>query len=172
MAYANIATIPTNFVTPLMKGQARNVWRKSQTRTRHFSLFFCFCCCSTFPYLPSKAPRSLSEFFFRYLFDQILLCRFKLVRRTSTLYWMAFHIDTKNPPAWYKHLFTLSRRVAQQPSIRYGNDPVSWSVRRSFVMFNIETATKSPFFCCVNRSAMRYGFRAGVRAIWYRVDKA
>ena len=42
--YANIATFPTYFVTPLMKGQVRNVWNKTQTRTRHFcSLFFSFC---------------------------------------------------------------------------------------------------------------------------------
>ena len=167
MAYANIATFPTNFLTPLMKGQARNVWRKSQIRTWHFCLlFFLFCCCWTFPYLLLKRHAVYRNFFFSVSCLIRFFCRFKLVRRTSRLYWMAFHIVTKNPPSWYEHLFTLSRRVAQQPGIRYGNDPVSWSVRRSFVMFNIETAPRPPFFCCVNRSAIRYGFSAGVRAIW------
>ena len=129
-------------------------------------IIFLFLLLLNIPLLTSKAPRSLSEFFFSVSCLIRFFCRFKLVRRTSRLYWMAFHIVTKNPPSWYKHLFTLSRRVAQQPGIRYGNDPVSWSVRRSFVMFNIETAPRPPFFCCVNRSAIRYGFRAGVRAIW------
>ena len=161
MASANIATFPTYFLTARPETFGENLKPEHGTFVYYFS-FFVFEHSLTY-FLKRHAV--YRNFFFRYLFDQILLCRFKLVRRTSTLYWMAFHIVTKNPPSWYKHLFTLSRRVAQQPGIRYGNDPVSWSVRRSFVMFNIETAPRPPFFCCVNRSAIRYGFRAGVRAI-------
>ena len=172
MASANIATFPTYFLTHWWRARPETFGEnfKPEHGTLHYFSFFVVVQHSLTYLLKRHAV--YRNFFFRYLFDQILLCRFKPVRRTSTLYWMAFHIDTKNPPAWYKHLFTLSRRVAQQPSIRYGNDPVSWSVRRSLVMFNTETAPRPPFFGCVNRSAMRYGFRASVRSIWYRVDKA
>ena len=57
----SLSLISLHSVTPLMKGQAWNVWRGTQsTRWQFCSLFFCW----TFPYLLYKVPRSLSEFFF------------------------------------------------------------------------------------------------------------
>ena len=43
-------------VTPLMKGQARNIWKETQTTTRHF----CSSLLCSEIYLLSKVPRSLS----------------------------------------------------------------------------------------------------------------
>ena len=61
MAYANIATFPTYFVTPLMKG--RDVWRKTQTKTRHFcSLFFLFFLVNI-PLLTFLSATQFNEFF-------------------------------------------------------------------------------------------------------------
>ena len=54
----SLLSLPT--VTPLMKGQARNVLeRNSKHKMAIFFIIFCW----TFPYLLSKVPRSLSEFF-------------------------------------------------------------------------------------------------------------
>ena len=45
------------------------------------------------------------------------------------------------------------------------------SARHSFALSLTEIASKSPF-AFVNRISFRYGFRASVRAIWYRVNIA
>ena len=45
------------------------------------------------------------------------------------------------------------------------------SARHSFALSLTEIASKSPFVF-VNRISFRYGFRASVRAIWYRVNIA
>ena len=40
MVYANLTTVSTYLVTPVMKGQAQKVWRGMRTKTRRFSSLF------------------------------------------------------------------------------------------------------------------------------------
>ena len=50
------------------------------------------------------------------------------------------------------------------------DDPLLRSVRRRTVCFYTESARSTLPSWCVNRSPIRYGFRAGTKAIWYTVD--
>ena len=62
------------------------------------------------------------------------------------------------------------KTVKQPKAIRYRVDtsPLQRSVQRSLLLRAVtETALKSPFLC-VNRSPIRYGFRAGAKAIRLR----
>ena len=69
-----------------------------------------------------------------------------------------------------EHLFTQRQTVAQKP-IRYVT--IHFQQRRSAALSHYRNgAERKPPFPCVNKSPIRCGFRAGVRAIRYTVDIA
>ena len=114
----------------------------------------------------------------------------------STLYRIAYHVDTKNTPVWYEqkrprtgisrglgsnprsysftsatvqireYLFTLPQKMAQKP-IRYVT--IHFQDRRGAASLRYRNRSEISVLC-VNKSPIRYGFRAGARAIRYSVD--
>ena len=70
----------------------------------------------------------------------------------------------------YEHLFPQRQTVAQKP-IRYVT--IHCQHRHSAALPRYRNGAEiKPPFSCVNKSPIRCGFRAGVRAIRYTVDRA
>ena len=80
-------------------------------------------------------------------------------------------------PLYVSNLFNGSLFVQTRKAIRYSmttypicDSPLWRSARRSFAPSVTEIALNSPL--CVNRSPVRYGFRAGAKATRYSVNIA
>ena len=82
----------------------------------------------------------------------------------STLQREVYNVDLKSCSVWYGHLFTVRQRKAHTETYPISDDPL-FQIGAEQLLSVTETALESPFLC-VNRSLIRYGFRAVAEAIY------
>ena len=86
----------------------------------------------------------------------------------STLYWIACHVDMKILLPSMNNVHTLQRRVKCRNLSDIWRSTLKVGAGQFAPIQNPLVPTLPSW--CLNRVPIRYGFRAGSKAIWYTVD--